>query len=180
MSSTISDSISASAAVSRLDSLVWKTTFSIFLTFVGEPTSPSCVSSGSTSAAASSTICKYRFRRGHRRSHAVGSGRNLGLGLRELVLHHALGILRTAFGRRAVDGHHQRQRAFDDLRTVFQTALDNQRVRLDFEQLLGIGHLRPAQLLGHLRPHLRRIAVDRLTACDDHVGTDFAHAHDSA
>ena len=57
---------------------------------------------------------------------------------------------------------------------MFQTALDNQRVRLDFEQLLGIGHLRPAQLLGHLRPHLRRIAVNRLTACDDHGGTDFA------
>ena len=61
ISSTISELISSSAAVSFLASLAWKTTFSIFLTFVGEPTSPSCVSSGSTSAAASSTICKYAF-----------------------------------------------------------------------------------------------------------------------
>ena len=37
MSSTISELISSSDEVSCLASLAWKTTFSIFLTFVGEP-----------------------------------------------------------------------------------------------------------------------------------------------
>ena len=42
------------------------------------------------------------------------------------------------------------------------------------DDLLGVGHLRQAQLLGHLRTHLRRIAVDGLAAGDDHVGHDLA------
>ena len=41
---------------------------------------------------------------------------------------------------------------------------------VDADDLLGVGHLRPVQLLGDLRPDLSRIAVDGLTASDDDVG----------
>ena len=49
ISSTISESISPSEAVSLRDSLAWNTTFSICFTLVGEPSSPSCWGSASIS-----------------------------------------------------------------------------------------------------------------------------------
>ncbi len=60
MSSTINDSISASAACIALGSLPGTTTFSIFLTLVANSTDPATAQDReSTSAAANSTICKY-------------------------------------------------------------------------------------------------------------------------
>ena len=58
---------------------------------------------------------------------------------------------------------------------MLQAALDNQRSLPDFQNLLGIGHLRKTEFLGNLRTYLRRVAVDGLTACEDHVGSDFLH-----
>ena len=48
--SLIIPSISASEAVSVLDSLAWKTMFFTAFTFVGEPLRPHCEASPSTSA----------------------------------------------------------------------------------------------------------------------------------
>ena len=56
---------------------------------------------------------------------------------------------------------------------MLQPAFHDQRPFADLEHLLGIGHLRKAELLGHLRTHLRRVAVDGLTACENHVGGDL-------
>lgn len=79
-------------------------------------------------------------------------------------------MARTALGSRSVDGHHQRQAASDRLDAMLQPAADQQLVALDADDLLGVGHLRPVQLLGDLRSDLSRIAVDGLTAGDDDVG----------
>ena len=109
------------------------------------------------------TLCGGRF----------GSRGDFGTCQSALVFHHALGVARAALGGRSVDRHDGRNRALDNLGAVLQTALDDQRARLDLDDLLGVGHLRKAEFLGDLRAHLRGVAVDGLTACEDHVGSDL-------
>ena len=58
ISSIISSSISVSEGLKVLLSLAWKTTFSIFLTLVGDPDNPQALTSAFTSA----TLHSVRFR----------------------------------------------------------------------------------------------------------------------
>ncbi len=54
------------------------------------------------------------------------------------------------------------------------TTADHQRITLRTLDLLDVGYLRQAQLLGHLRSHLSRITVDSLTSRHDQIVAHLA------
>src|SRR5450759_1273044 len=87
----------------------------------------------------------------------------------ELALHLAPDVRGARRVGRTDDGEQDRQRAADYLRTGVEGALGGDVGRGDLDDVLGVGDLRDAELLGRLRADLGGVAVDGLAAAQDEV-----------
>ena len=170
-------------------SLWARTTLSISLTRVGEPRRPSA------SRSAASASWSHWTTRGAAHGLAVAPDHahlglvalrvqvavvvlGHGLGGDALVGHDQLDARRAGIVGLAGDGEQARQRARERLEAALDAARGGDcagagfavcRRRRQLVDPADAGDLRVAQLLGRLRAHLRRVAVDRLAAAEHEV-----------